>query len=527
MIKKFISKNIWSFLIFIFATITLLRSYFYFFDPDFGWHIKTGELILKRGIPRTDWFSYTMPNFPWIDHEWLTNVSMFKIYSLFGYFGLALISAIIVAALLVLIIPRIKKLPSIFFLIPLILVFWELNRVYGIRPQIITAFFLGVFWLILSKFNETKKFKLLWFLPILTLLWANLHGGFILGIFLLFLILGWQILLKTKIKNFLEKFFKIKAWQKKEVKRFTFILFISLVASLINPYGGKFYEVALTSVGNSYYSFFISEWLPLPLGIRISGILYLFFFITLTFINHKRIDGSELLITYSILVISFLHQLSFPLFLILSAPIMAESIYLTSKEKSLFPRLKRLYKKFGKLTLAIFLGLFMLNIGISLFSYFVVREFAPSGDEVINYSGLAEYLKNNSKEKVMFNDYDLGGFLIWQVPEKKVFIDGRMLSWEQDNLNILKEYNKIVISADYKEIFKKYNIKQVVLGLRSEEDKENKVKENGIRSKLKNYFFNYRNRRFGLQEKNLIVELKKNGWTERYKDFNSIVLEID
>ena len=55
-------------------------------DPDFGWHIKTGQLILERGIPDKDWYSYTMPDFPWVNHEWLIDVLMYKIYSLFGFY---------------------------------------------------------------------------------------------------------------------------------------------------------------------------------------------------------------------------------------------------------------------------------------------------------------------------------------------------------------------------------------------------------------------------------------------------------
>src|SRR3989344_3712894 len=53
-------------------------------DPDFGWHIKTGQLILEKGIPYQDWYSYTMPNFPWIDHEWLTDILMYEVYLYFG-----------------------------------------------------------------------------------------------------------------------------------------------------------------------------------------------------------------------------------------------------------------------------------------------------------------------------------------------------------------------------------------------------------------------------------------------------------
>src|SRR3990167_10696773 len=58
-------------------------------DPDFGWHVRMGNYILANGIPQTDPLSYTMPNFPFIDHEWLTNVLMAVGYERLGMAGLA------------------------------------------------------------------------------------------------------------------------------------------------------------------------------------------------------------------------------------------------------------------------------------------------------------------------------------------------------------------------------------------------------------------------------------------------------
>ena len=60
-------------------------------DPDFGWHIKTGELILKTGIPQTDLFSYTMPSYPFVDHEWLTNILLFLGFEKLGWVYLVII----------------------------------------------------------------------------------------------------------------------------------------------------------------------------------------------------------------------------------------------------------------------------------------------------------------------------------------------------------------------------------------------------------------------------------------------------
>ncbi|MDT8306810.1 MAG: hypothetical protein RRC07_12810, partial [Anaerolineae bacterium] len=43
-------------------------------DPDLWWHLRTGEYILNNGLPRTDVFSFTVPDHRWITHEWLSQV---------------------------------------------------------------------------------------------------------------------------------------------------------------------------------------------------------------------------------------------------------------------------------------------------------------------------------------------------------------------------------------------------------------------------------------------------------------------
>src|SRR5437870_1663221 len=78
-------------------------SYFWlrgtlFLDPDFGWHVRMGNLILASGIPATDPFSYTMSSYPFGDHEWLTNIFLAKAMGGIGYIFLAALFAVIAVA---------------------------------------------------------------------------------------------------------------------------------------------------------------------------------------------------------------------------------------------------------------------------------------------------------------------------------------------------------------------------------------------------------------------------------------------
>src|SRR5215472_18973978 len=66
-------------------------------DIDFWWHLRTGQLIAESGsVPRVDPFSFTAAGRPWVAHEWLWELGVFRLYRLGGYRAAVLFSGIIV-----------------------------------------------------------------------------------------------------------------------------------------------------------------------------------------------------------------------------------------------------------------------------------------------------------------------------------------------------------------------------------------------------------------------------------------------
>src|SRR5215472_16683745 len=55
-------------------------------EPDFGWHLRTGLDVLHKGLPlpSSDPYSHTMPDWPWVEHAWQTDVLIAGLYSAFG-----------------------------------------------------------------------------------------------------------------------------------------------------------------------------------------------------------------------------------------------------------------------------------------------------------------------------------------------------------------------------------------------------------------------------------------------------------
>ena len=156
-------------------------------DPDFGWHIKTGELILERGVPRIDW----------IDHEWLTDILIYKLHSFFGYQVLLLLF-LVMAAFAFTIFIRIENF--YIYLVPVLFGFLSILAYLGLRPQIVTMLFVAVLWKVLLDFLDKydKGFHLFYLIPLLFLIWVNLHGGFAAGIFIYSFLYLRQLLIPTE-----------------------------------------------------------------------------------------------------------------------------------------------------------------------------------------------------------------------------------------------------------------------------------------------------------------------------------------
>jgi hypothetical protein len=140
-------------------------------ESDLGWHIRMGQIILKSGIPATDPLSYTMPHFPFVDHEWLTNVFLACMYPHIGILGLGAMFALLAIATLLL---QFHGKNKTFFLIPYMLTASILYTFMGIRTQIVTWFFFSLLLRIVLTDTMWNKFRM--YIPIIILLWTNLHG---------------------------------------------------------------------------------------------------------------------------------------------------------------------------------------------------------------------------------------------------------------------------------------------------------------------------------------------------------------
>jgi hypothetical protein len=456
-------------------------------DPDFGWHLKTGSLILARGIPKVDPFSYTMPTFPFVDHAWTMSVLISLLYPLIGKIGLSAVFSFLATAVIILIYPKKSKF-SFFFLIAAAV----MGSFVGIRAQVAT-------WLMLAVFMRVITDKKLWsrlkfFTPLFFILWANIHGGFASGLLALTIII-----------------FLRQIERKKSDINELFVVFASILGTLINPYGLGLWREVWSSISDSSLRWSIAEWQPFLFIFNLPTLAYISFSSFFVFKARKSLKLEEIIIFAVFLLQSLVSVRHTTLFVIVSFPIFIKSIeYVSLKISPTVSAGKRLEKVRKYLYWGV-LVLFFIQMLLNFNGSFGLKE------ERFYPKNAIEFLKNNLPKGQIFSPYNWGGYLIWKFPEKKVFVDGRMPSWRRqifppnETASAFEEYRKILKGeVDYKVVFSKYQIDMVLL----EKEKPRKALiVIPINPKKKEPEFN------------LLKKLKEDGWKEVYTDDLAVILQ--
>jgi hypothetical protein len=396
-------------------------------DPDFGWHLQAGRYFMAHGIPGHDIYTYTARNFRWIDHEWGYDVIVAWLYGLrHGWFVLATVFAGLWTAVLI---TADRKANSIV----LFLAALAITPYAGIRPMVI-----------LLKLARRKTRRIMLVIPLLFLVWANLHGGLLIGLLMLV-------------------YFAIRDRD----HRWLWVLLASVLLSFINPYGPRDYvEIFRTATDGSLH-FQITEWYAFVVYApsRPYLVLWLCGYWILTkdkvwaWIKlrwHRQAGGEPLgnaLTGPLMLAFAMSATRNMPLFV---GATIEETNQYVKRVKALIP--KQLNKwSIGILTLFVAATLWSVVYGIRQ----TYRPLSSVGGDHYQ-SKVVDYLKQHGCEGGnLFNSYDYGGYLIWKLPEQKVYIDGRMPSWrDETGQKYMNRYLKIFNDEGYQKAqFATYNIR--------------------------------------------------------------------
>jgi hypothetical protein len=221
-------------------------------DGDVGWHIRTGEYILdNHAVPRHDLFSWSKPGAPWYAWEWLTDVIDGSLHRVAGLKGVVLLAAVIIAAFATSLIRRIMWRGSHLFVALAIslLAVGSASMHFLARPHVFTLLLLSLTVWMIEGDREQASRRIWWLVPI-TIVWTNLHGGFLALVAVLGLTAAGtaiEILLsKTPQPADLRERFA-------PALRYAALTAACLAASLINPYGWHLHQ--------HVFAYLRSEWI--------------------------------------------------------------------------------------------------------------------------------------------------------------------------------------------------------------------------------------------------------------------------
>ena len=390
-------------------------------DPDFWWHLRTGQLIAQtQAIPLTDPFSFTNTGKPWIAHEWLSELLFYGLYNLGGY-GLLIFSfsILVTAAFLLTYLSCPRESRPYVAGFSLMLGAIATAPTWGVRPQMISLFFTSLFLYLLDRFWMEAKLKFVIPLPLLTLAWVNFHAGYFLGlgIVAIYIVGGGIELLKAKF----QKTEPHAGSTLKPILVLCSVLVISILTTLANPNGLQILLYPFQTLTSQAMQQFILEWFSPDFHLFEWQPLawFILALIGAGMLGRKTISPTKILLTLIFGYAALRSMRHVPLFAIVCIPILAEQISALVKIDSGAKKSSLFLNWIAPFLLASFVLLVALR-----FDQIVQRQ--PQSEINSFPKGAVDWIQENQPPGTLFNSYGWGGYIIWRLfPHYLVYIDGR------------------------------------------------------------------------------------------------------
>ncbi len=401
--KKTIDKRITiAFIVYIISMVIFLLVFMQS-ESDYYWHIKAGEYMAHHGVLKKDIFSWYISGKYWMSHEWLSEIIIYGLKVVFPKYHLLVYGFTCMSSLLLILFFANKKnyLKNIYFSMVWVVFSCIFCSLMQGRPHLISFNLLALtVWFLYDTYRNEDS-KLIYFLPLITIIWANAHGGSSNLSYLLcfvFLIAGLFNINSTKVESH-----KIS---KKQIKKYLIVGILCMLCVNINVHGFKMFLYPYQNMMDKAMITNIMEWFPTNLN-KLDNWPYLLLvatvFIVLLFSN-KKIDFMDLVLFGIALVLGFKNVRFWPYTYIFMSFVVCNYI---GKIKSIGEVIRLLC-----ILSIIFTGMFVININtvkLQLKEGYLNKE-------------IIELIKEE-KPKKLFNMYNYGGELIYN--DIPVFIDGR------------------------------------------------------------------------------------------------------
>jgi hypothetical protein len=425
------------------VAITSLTAFTRLEDPDLWWHLRIGEAMWNtHKIPVFDTFSFTAQGHPWIDHEWLSELSLFAAYRLAGYSGLVVWVALF-GSLTYLAIYLLCWRTSRNALVSLrggIIAFCFGSVGLSTRPLLIGHLLLAAEMVVL-ELARTGRTRWLWLLPPMFAVWINCHGTWpfglaVLGIYFIcsFFKSGFGRLVQENVGVGLQRSLGL-------------VLAACAAAVFLNPFGYRLvlypFNLLLTQRANLNN---VQEWFPPSLTEGNTFVMLAVMGGVLLLAAHGRLSLREVVLVCLVSVMVLQHRRMLFVFGLLTAPVLSH--YGWGRER----------KRANPLANAVVI----IGCVAAIIWFFPSKRNLQAQVEGRNPVEAVRYIRQTRPEGRMLNEYRFGGYLIWTLPETKVFLDGRTDIY--DWTGVLDEYVRWAnLTDDPTALLNKYHIEFCLL----------------------------------------------------------------
>lgn len=430
-----------TFFMFILTFSTLAKNY----DYDFWARLIVGKHIFQTGaVLKQDFLSYT-PTHLWIDHEWGSSAIFYFVLKYFSAAGILLLQSILIF-LIFFFITKIVELRGVKTTTPYNFLFYyfafmSVNSLLNnpIRCQMFSFLFFTVFLYIL-ELSRNGKDKPLYFMPLIMLVWCNLHGGCVSGLGLIFLYI---------IGEFLNK---------RSVKKYIYSLLGCLLVLPINPWGFEYLNFLF--MANTLHRADVAEWMGLfsklfllrYMNFKIIALLLLlseFLFIVKQSYDKKLvIDKTKFIVIFATLGLGIAHVKLVPLALISLICFLYDDFYTVFNflTKDIFNKIAKI-KDFVVYLIILFFVIFNL-------SYEKLNQ--PLIDASRYPIRTIEFVKINQIRGNLLIAFGQGSYASYKLyPQNKIFTDGRYEEvYYPDLMPLLKNF--YTVKENWHEILDKY-----------------------------------------------------------------------
>lgn len=425
-------------------------------DPDLFWHMAAGDWIrAHHQLPASDPWSYTAGAYPWMNICWAWDALLSYIHEIHGWQGAIALNATTLALAFSISFRTAQAraqdgfsaLLSVMIALPMLII--------SIRPMQFSYLMIALWmWLLGAILRKQAPMAWLAAIPITTVLWVNVHGGFIIA----------PVLLGA---------YFVQAWLQGE-RRLAAVMalagLVSLGAALaLNPYGTNLIQAAWqTLTGAATAS--IGEWQPMKISLgNLLTHIYALLFIALVPRRSLPVFAAERWLAYGWLLMALTSQRYFPIFAVISLPVFACALRqaLGKQQRAPLEGAARFYEaalamghykttRLGALIIAATLGL---------------ASFTPAAAKLhskpLALPSLASeiaFLREHHPKARLFNHYNLGGILVYEAPDLQPFIDGRAETAYPPA--VIAEYLQFLSAAPgWEKIFDHYHIDVVMMPL--------------------------------------------------------------